>query len=701
MKNSFKPKLVFTVQRYIVNIESSIFELGRMVNNGFILTVSKFGARRLIRGHFYSSMNFRQLIAFVLGLFLASSYQVSGQSFCGNTGGFSITPSQGCAPLTVTLKNLVPKAESVTYAYNFDRSQTTAPNPPLATPDSTFTYNLPGTYTILQYGSANGTGFSQCADVIVKETRAPNAELIRCTDGKVRLTLISDSISNAYDAIIVDWGDGSAQSWSPKSSSLYLDHSYASNASRPISLKGSYRNADCQQKMGVRTLTGTTPQSLARIEIKSVEMLESGEARVLYEGVEGVVTEVLIDNGNGQFTPTGKVGQGGGTQLATIAGLDPTKLYRFKLSSKNICDELVDSPTVSSISIREASLSLDEIISLSWQNLPNTGDITMYQLKRDGAIIFSSATELSYSDTDVICGNSYKYEIVAIIGNDIRSYSAPIVLEPQTSIPAMINRASVTVQDNSTITTQVTLAGEGLTSSYDLIVERAPRGSSNFKKISATDNQSLQFVDTNVDPSTESYCYRFQYENACNQKSPDFSSPVCSILLSSKAPEIVWNADSPFTEPVSSYDLHQLDNQGNIEVVISKELGTAHVLDLAKQSSYSYRVEAKSADGSMTSYSNLLRFRSDPIVLVPDAFTPNGDTHNERFEVKGYFISEFEMSIFNRWGEVVFHTSDLSGSWDGKVNSKEAAGGYYIYQINATDSSGQKIARKGSFLLIR
>ncbi|WP_084165771.1 T9SS type B sorting domain-containing protein [Dyadobacter crusticola] len=646
-------------------------------------------------------MNFRQLIAFVLGLFLAPSYQVSGQSFCGNTGGFSITPSEGCAPLTVTLKNKVAKAENVTYAYNFDRAQTSAPGQSESTSDSTYTYNLPGTYTILQYGSANGTGFSQCADVVVKETRAPNAELIRCTNGKVRLTLIDDSISNAYDAIIVDWGDGSSQSLSPKSSSLYLDHNYASNSTRPITLKGSYRNADCQQKMGVKTLTGTTPQPLARIQIKSVEMLESGEARILFEGMEGINTEVLIDHGDGQFISTGKTSQTGGTQVATISGLDPKKLYRFKLSSMNICDELVSSPVVSSMQIQEAALALDEIISLSWQNLPNTENLTMYQLKRNGSIIFSSATELSYSDTDVTCGNTYKYEIVAIIENDIRSYSAPVTLEPKTSVPGVINRASVTVQDNRTIATQVALSGEGLTSSYDLVIERALLGSSAFQQVSAPNNQSLQFFDTNVDPTAASYCYRFRYENACNQKSPDFSSPVCSILLSSKAPEIVWSAESPFTEAVSSYDLHQLDEQGNIQAIISKELSTAHILDLSKQSSYSYRVEAQSANGSMTSYSNILQFRSEPIILVPDAFTPNGDTHNERFEIKGYFISKFEMSIFDRWGEVVYHTSDLSGSWDGKVNSKEAAGGYYIYQINATDNSGQKLERKGSFLLIR
>jgi gliding motility-associated-like protein len=646
-------------------------------------------------------MNFRQLITLVLGVFLISSYQVSGQSFCGNSGGFSITPTQGCAPLTVRLSNQVPKSENVNYAYNFDRSQTSVPGPSETTQDSTYTYISPGTYTILQFGSANGTGFSQCEDVIVKETRAPNAEVVRCANGRVRLTLISDSISNAYDAIVIAWGDGSNQSLDPKGSTLYLDHDYPPNFNKPISIRGSYANAECQQKMNTATITSFTPQSLAGIVIKSVDMASSGDATILYEGMEGITTEVLIDNGDGKFVSTGKSGQAGGTQVATIPGLDSKRLYRFKLSSKNICDELIESPVVSSMQIREGTLALDEIISLSWSHLQNTDNLIQYQLKRDGSVIFSSASELSYQDTDVKCGNTYTYEIVGIIENDVRSYSAPITIEPKTSVPGVINRASVTVQDDNTIATQVTLSGVGLTSSYDLIIERAPLGSGNFEKVSAPDNQSLQFVDRGVNASETSYCYRFQYENACNQKSPGFSDPVCSIWLSSKAPDVVWNPDSPFTDQVGSYNLLQLNSQGDIQSVLPKQLETNHILDLANQSSYSFKIEAKSADGSMTSFSNLLNFRSNPILLVPDAFTPNGDTHNERFEVKGYFISEFEMSIFDRWGEVIYHSNNIAESWDGKVSSVNASGGYYLYQINATDTNGQQFTRKGSFLLIR
>ncbi|MCE7062581.1 gliding motility-associated C-terminal domain-containing protein [Dyadobacter sp. CY343] len=646
-------------------------------------------------------MNFRQLIILILGVAFLAPLYVTGQSFCGNTGGFSLTPSTGCAPLSVTVKNLVPKSENVTYAFDFDRSRTTVPTQSETTQDSSHTYALPGTYTILQFGSANGTGFSQCTDIVVKETRAPNAELIVCPSGKVRLMMVNDSISKAYDAIVINWGDGSNQSIDPNSNTSFVDHTYSAGTKPAVTIRGSYRNADCQQKIVTKTLTGSGPQSLASIVIKSVALQENGEAKVLYEGIEGIPSELLIENGDGNFVSTGKSGQTGGTQSVTVPGLDPKQKYRFKLSSKNICDNLIESPAVASMNVMEGSLSLDEIISVSWAHLANTENLIQYQLKRDGSVVFTSADALSYLDTDVKCGNTYKYEIVAIIENDVRSYSAPISIKPKTAPPGLVTQASVTVQAENVINTQVQLSGEGLTSSYDLIIERALAGSSDYQKVSPTDNQSLQFVDNAVSTNENSYCYRFQYENACNLRSPGFSQPICSILLSSRTPEIVWTSDSPFTEPVGSYDLHQLDDQGNIEQTIPKQLQIAHSLDLAAQSSNSFQIEAKSADGALVSSSNVLNFRSQPIVLVPDAFTPNGDTHNERFEVKAYFISEFQMSVFDRWGEVVYHSQNLAETWDGKVASGNAAGGYYIYQIEAVDTFGRKFSKKGSFLLIR
>jgi gliding motility-associated-like protein len=646
-------------------------------------------------------MNIKLLIAFLLGTFLLFQKDAFGQGFCGNTGGFTVNPSQGCAPLTVTIKNQVAKAENISYAYNFNRAQTTVPDIKETTQDSSHTYNLAGTYTILQFGSAGGTGFSQCKDVKVLETRAPTANVTVCKSGKVQLDMVLDSISEAYDFIEINWGDGT-QVWNWDKGKGSVFHNYAGAGPwPPVKLTGKYTNGQCAQSTSTSTISGKSSQSLASVRIRNVEMLSSGDVKLIYEGMDGIPTEVLIDKGDGQFVSTGKKGQSAGPQAVTVNGLNPQQIYRFKLSSKDICDDMIESPIVSSLIIREGSFSLDEIISVAWEHYPNTDQLIEYQLKRDGAVVFTSSDQLSYLDKDVKCGNTYKYEIVAIIENDVRSYSSFINIEPKSSAPGVINTASVMVEDDNTITTKVEVSGEGLTSTYNLIVERALLGATDFQPISPADNQTLQFQDTNVNTAENSYCYRFAYENACKLKSPDYNTPVCSILLKTNTPEIVWNADAPFTDAVGSYDLLQMDDKGNIQDAIPKQLGTSHTLDLSSQSAFSFRVKASSGNGNFTSFSNILNFRSEAIILVPDAFTPNGDAYNERFEVKGYFISDFKMSVFNRWGEVVFQSNSIAEGWDGRIKEEKAPGGYYLYKIEALASSGDKVVKNGSFLLIR
>lgn len=669
--------------------------------------------KRTLREPTLLTMKHKLLIVFLLGIFSLVNQEVSGQganarteaaqSFCGSTGAFTVAPEVGCAPMTVNVKNLVPKPESLTYAFRFDRNQNSAPNISETTQDSTFKYEEPGTFTILQYGSSNGTGFSGCKDVTVKETRGPKAELIACPNGKVRVTLGDDPITKAYDVVTISWGDGNTQNVNLKTNTTtFFEHTYGASGNRPaITLKGSYTNGVCSAESNTTTLTAGAPQSLAAIRIRSVEMPASGDAKIIYEGMDGIETKIYIARGNEDFIYTNQSGQTDGTQFATVPLLDPKIVYRFQLWSTDICGNVVKSPIVSSLAIRQGSLSLDEIISLEWESQPNTNGLVEYQLKRNGAVVFTTSDKLSYEDTDVKCGNTYQYEIVAIVENDVRSYSAPISLEPKTSAPGDITNALVTVKDNSTIGTKVELSGEGLTSSYNLIVERALLGSSNFEVVSPANNQSLQWDDTNVNTSQSSYCYRFQYENACKMKSPSFSAPVCSILLSTNTPDIVWNPDPPFISTIETYNFQQVDQDGNVVNETSKGLSTSHTLDLASQSEYGYRIEARSSDGNFTSLSNLLNFRSEAILLVPDAFTPNGDAYNERFEVKAYFVKDFKMSVFSRWGEVIYHSDDIAEGWDGNVKTGKAPGGYYLYKIEATTATGETVVKNGSFLLIR
>lgn len=90
---------------------------------------------------------------------------------------------------------------------------------------------------------------------------------------------------------------------------------------------------------------------------------------------------------------------------------------------------------------------------------------------------------------------------------------------------------------------------------------------------------------------------------------------------------------------------------------------------------------------------------------MPNAFTPNGDGTNEAFFGKGYLVgaSNFNMSIWNRWGEKVFETQDPEEGWNGRQMNTGgmSPAGVYVYIVTFTGPRGQKQEYKGYATLIR
>ncbi len=99
-------------------------------------------------------------------------------------------------------------------------------------------------------------------------------------------------------------------------------------------------------------------------------------------------------------------------------------------------------------------------------------------------------------------------------------------------------------------------------------------------------------------------------------------------------------------------------------------------------------------------------------LLVPNAFSPNlngpsgGDINNQTgtndvFQPLTQSVAEFEMFIFNRWGEMLFKSMDKNIGWDGYYNGKLCPQDVYVYKLNLVFENGQKITRSGDVNLIR
>jgi gliding motility-associated-like protein len=87
--------------------------------------------------------------------------------------------------------------------------------------------------------------------------------------------------------------------------------------------------------------------------------------------------------------------------------------------------------------------------------------------------------------------------------------------------------------------------------------------------------------------------------------------------------------------------------------------------------------------------------------LVPSAFTPNGDGKNDCFGVKEWGnVTNFKLSVYNRWGNLIFQTANVDECWDGTYKGIIQPSGTYVYQIFAQTLCGT-VYRKGTVVLIR
>jgi gliding motility-associated-like protein len=90
-----------------------------------------------------------------------------------------------------------------------------------------------------------------------------------------------------------------------------------------------------------------------------------------------------------------------------------------------------------------------------------------------------------------------------------------------------------------------------------------------------------------------------------------------------------------------------------------------------------------------------------PILDVPNAFTPNNDGINDKVYVRGFGIKRLVWRIYNRWGTVVFETSDKTQGWDGTYKGAMQPKEVYHYILDVEYSDNTKYQKKGDITLLR
>jgi gliding motility-associated-like protein len=103
---------------------------------------------------------------------------------------------------------------------------------------------------------------------------------------------------------------------------------------------------------------------------------------------------------------------------------------------------------------------------------------------------------------------------------------------------------------------------------------------------------------------------------------------------------------------------------------------------------------------SLTKY---LKVLDNCLIAVPSAFTPNGDGLNDYFWPHNALKADnLEFKVYNRWGQLVFNSSNWQQKWDGTINGIPQPPGVFVWFLSYTNrDTGKKVFQKGTVMLIR
>ena len=233
--------------------------------------------------------------------------------------------------------------------------------------------------------------------------------------------------------------------------------------------------------------------------------------------------------------------------------------------------------------------------------------------------------------------------------------------------------------------------------------------------------QQVYFIDT-VSPNTFNVVYDFGDGNVLNGKHNPVHTYETSgnYTVNIEAQYLVCpNADTNITILVNDYPLVNLGDDKQL----CPGLDTAAVIqDIDNPSqilTWSTGVQAPSitvglneigrywatVDNNGCSSTDSIWIKRHCYLNIPNSFSPNGDGRNDYFlprEILSSGLTEFDMKVFNRWGELIFETKTLDGrGWDGRYGGKEQPVGVYVYLIEARWANGFKNNFQGNVTLMR
>ena len=362
-------------------------------------------------------------------------------------------------------------------------------------------------------------------------------------------------------------------------------------------------------------------------------------------------------------------------------------------------------------------------ITLNWtpyiNMTPAISGYSIYVSENNGPFNILSTTGsniTTYIHDSLTKSTNYCYYIKAFNNDNKTSTSNTVCVVASSPMqPRYVYLKSATVVNNSFVNVSFFVDTAAYVSLYKIL--RADNASGPFVQIATVPpslSPNISYSDMTALVNSNSYYYKVIVVDSCNIEALT-SNIGRTILLVAEGMgdmtnKLTWNNYEAWSGNVESYSIYRKVD-GNFEPLVNIPFGTNTYSDnvanfTTSEGKFTYFVLANEALGNIynfieTSKSNESQVKQIPKLFVPSAFVPRG--YNTVFKPFGIFIdaTDYNFTIFNRWGQIIFETQDPNTGWDGTYKGNDAPYGVYTYLIVFRSPENVLVQKRGSVTLLR
>ena len=360
----------------------------------------------------------------------------------------------------------------------------------------------------------------------------------------------------------------------------------------------------------------------------------------------------------------------------------------------------------------------DRTVNLLWSDYVGWSALDHYEIygKTDNIpwTNYGTTTGLNFL-VDVVEGENYTFVIQSISDDGTVSFSSPTTLyitspgEPSYNYLQVGTVIDELVQLRHLVDNSVNIA--------EVSIQRKDAGI--FEEIARVPVSSSQIAydDEEVTVQELSYTYRIQTIDSCGRYG-GYSNEARTILLTvdnddvRKINYLFWNPYHEFDGGVLAYNIYRgIDNIFNGPPIATLPPGEFSFEDdvnaVYSTGKICYYIEAVEGDNiynfSELSHSNQRCVTLPPLIYIPNAFMPDGINKIFKPVLSDFDPIDYDFSIFDRWGQVIFRTHLFDEGWDGKIalSRKMAEPGTYTYMVTLHDGDGIEIIKRGHVTLLK